>query len=246
MAYSFGQDFIFWFYPLVDDKPAVVPAAIQGQTPSIFVFPDSLPSRQDAVSGAGAIQSIASWTWNPTKNGWSFTIDGIDDPDPVGGIFERTYWIAINFRLSSSEQPQCVLRSVELERPAGHQFNVEVDETDLQSFYPQIGVYATLAHQREHILNGITQVRSALKAKGFRWTRLTRPDHLKPAVCYRALAMLFLSQAQGNDKFAALYQEFKTLYQTEIDSLTIDYDSDNDGDRDASPVFGSAGILVVR
>lgn len=246
MGYSFGQDFTFWFYPLVDDQPASVPTAMQGQTPAIYVFPDTLPSRDAAIAGTGAIQTILSWTWDGARNGWSFTVDGIDDPDPKGGTFERTYWIAINFRLSPSEQQQCVLRSVEMERPAAHQFNVEVDETDLQSFYPQINAYATAAHQREHIQNGIAQVKSALKAKGFKWSRLTRPDQLKHAVCYRALAMLFLSQAQGNDKFAALYDEFKTLYQTEIDGLTIDYDSDNDGDADASPTFGAAGILVVR
>lgn len=246
MAYGFGQDFTFWFYPLVGDQPANVPAAMQGQTPAIYVFPDTVPTRDAAINGTGAIQSITTWTWDAGKNGWSFTVDGIDDPDPDGSTYQRTYWIAINFLLSSGEQSQCVLRSIEMERAGGHQTSVDVTDDDLRAYYPQIDAYSTVVQRKNHITNGLSQVKSALRAKGIEWGKVTRPDRVREAVCYRALALFFLSQAQGNDKFAALYEEYKSLYQIEIDGLSLEYDNDNDGEPDVKAETANDGALIVR
>lgn len=247
MAYSFGADFTFWFYPLVDDAPAEVPAAVQSQTPAIYIFQDTPPSRAAAADGTGAVQSITSWTWNSAKNGWSFSVDGIDDPDPTGGSSLRTYWLAINFKLSSGEQTQTVLRAVELERPAGHLKAVEVTDSDLRRVYAQVDAYSTEAQRRQFVQLGLDQVKAALKAKGFKWGQLTRPDELKLAVIYRALAMLFLGQIESpGDKFSGLYDQFVGLAQVQLDGLSIEYDSDKDGKADAAPSFGSQGILLIR
>lgn len=244
--FSFGQDFVFWFYPLVDDKPAVIPAALQAQTPAVYVFADE-PSRSAAASGAGAVQTITSWAWDAGRSGWSFTVDGLDDPDPSGAVVQRTYWIAINFRLSASEQVQTVLRSLDLERPAGHATAVDVGDSDLRDYYPHIEAYSTDSQRRAYVRVGLEQVKSSLKSKGFAWARVHRPDQLKALVCYRALSMLFLVQAQaGNDKFAALYDEFKALYQNELDGLAIAYDSDGDGKADTLVPATTGAVWLVR
>lgn len=247
MGYSFGQSFTFWFYPLDREGNAVsLSSDMQSQTPAIYVFTDQ-PSRSGAADGTGALQSITSWAWDAGKAGWSFSVDAIDDPDPNSNVVQRTYWIAINFRLDASEQIQTVLRSLDLERVTGHTRAVEITENDLRDYYPHIDAYSTTTQRLTYIRVGLSQVKSTLKAKGFEWAKLHRPDQLKAVVCYRALAMLFLTQAQaGNDKFAALYQEFKGLFETELSGLTIAYDADDDGDADAEVPAPPGVAWVVR
>ena len=90
MGYPFGQNITYWFYPLLDNDTASIPAAVTSQTPAIRIFDESAPSRSDALSGSGSLQSITAWVWYPSKKAWSFTIPAVADPFPDSNIPTRT------------------------------------------------------------------------------------------------------------------------------------------------------------
>lgn len=246
-AYAFGKDITYWFQPLVDNNTVTLAAAMQTQTPAIYVYTDE-PSRSDASTGAGSpVQTIASWTWDASRSAWYFTIDAIDDPDPTSTVTIRTYWVAINFRLDAAEQLQTVLRSLDLERVAGHIVPLVVTEDDLKKFYPGVLVYSREDQRIDFINQAIDTVRSKLRAQGYAWASLHRPDRLKNAVALRAVAMILLSQAQGgNEKFFPLYREFKQLHEDEMDGLIMEIDSDGDGQADTEVKPSNDTLLVIR
>lgn len=245
MSYAFGKDITYRFYPLLDNADMSIASSVTSQTPAIYVFDETVPTRSDALSGANSIQTISSWSWNATKKYWSFTIAAIDDPHPDSNIFTRIYWISINFILQSDEQTQTLIKPLQLERVVGHDRTVSVTEADLQVYFPQVVAYSSDVQRNAYIRQAIEEVKATLKAKGYDWAKIQRADRLDMCVTYKALSMILLSQVQEpNDKFFIKYQEFKNSFNLNLDSLRLEYQAMEAGE--LREVETSTPILIMR
>lgn len=243
--YPFGQNISYSFYPLLDNEAATIPAGVLTQTPDIFVFTDNVPSRSAAASGDGAIVVVNTWTWNPNKRAWTFTIPAIDDPDPQSNISQRTYWIAINFVLQSTQQIQTVLKPLPLSRVVGHDKVVAVNQDDLKKYFPQVEAYSSELQRVAYINQAVEEVKAYLRAKGFEWAKIQRADRLELCVIFKALSMIMLAQVQEpGDKFALKYQEFKGSFTQNIESLRFEYQEQEGGI--VSEVKTSPTLFIVR
>lgn len=227
MSYVFGQNITYWFYPLNEDSGASVPSGVQGQTPAIYVF-DKSPTRDEASTGTNSLSTISSWTWNSTKNGWSFTVPAIDDPAPTSNIDVRTYYVAINFILESGEQTQTFIQPLIISRVAGHDKAVTISTTELETYLPQVTAYTSLPQRNAYILQAIEEVKGKLRDKGYEWARITRPDRLDMCVIYKTLAMIMLGQIQDSgDKFSIKYSEYKDNFESALENLKFEYKQQN-------------------
>jgi hypothetical protein len=243
--YAFGQNISYTFYPLLDSEAATIPAAVLSQTPDIFVFPDNVPTRNAAATGSGSIAVINSWTWNPNRKAWSFVVPAIDDPDPDSNIAQRTYWIAINFVLQSTQQTQTVLKPLQMVRVMGHDKVVAVNQDDLKKYFPQVEAYSSELQRVAYIGQAIEEVKSYLRAKGFEWAKIQRADRLELCVIFKALSMIMLAQVQeSGDKFALKYQEFKASFTQNIESLRFEYQEQEGGT--VSEAKSNGTLFLVR
>lgn len=243
--YPFGQNITYWFYPLLDNETAVVPSAIQAQSPAIYVFDEQVPTRSDAASGTNSLQAITSWTWNNQKKAWSFTVPAIVDPEPSSNIESRTYWIALNFRLQTSAQIQTVIKPLQLVRVVGHDRVVSVTQDDLRRYFPQVDAYSSELQRLAYINQATEEVKSSLRLKGYEWAKIQRADRLDLCVIYKSLAMIMLAQIQEpNDKFSIKYQEFKASFTNSLDSLKFEYQQDEGSHIETGRTSGT--ILIQR
>ena len=224
MGYPFGQNITYWFYPLLDNDTASIPAAVTSQTPAIRIFGESAPSRSDALSGSGSLQSITAWVWYPSKKAWSFTIPAVADPFPDSNIPTRTYWIALNFILQASGQTQTVIKPLQLERVVGHDKVVSVTEENLRAYFPQVDAYSSDVQRKAYISQAIEEIKGELRSKGYEWAKVTRADRLDLCVTYKALSLIMLGQIQeSSDKFSIKFQEYKSNFRANLDSLKVEY-----------------------
>lgn len=245
MSYPFGQNITYWFYPLLDNEAAGIPAAVQAQTPAIYLFDESVPNRSDAASGANSLQTISSWAWNSQKKAWSFTIPAVSDPHPDSNIPTRVYWVAINFILQSGGQTQTIIKPLQLERVVGHDKVVSVNEEDLRSYFPQIDAYSSDVQRRAYIAQAIEEIKGELRTKGYEWAKITRADRLDLCVIYKALSMVMLGQIQEpGDKFSIKYGEYKSGFQSNLDSLKFEYQQMEGGIIETGK--GTATIIIAR
>ena len=245
MGYPFGQNITYWFYPLLDNDTAVVPSAVQSQTPAIYVFDESVPSRGDAASGANSLQTVSTWVWSSQKKAWSFTIQAINDPHPDSNIPTRTYWVALNFRLQSAGQVQTVIKPLQLERVVGHDKVVSVTEEDLRAYFPQIDAYSSDVQRKAFISQALIEIKGELRAKGYEWAKITRADRLDLCVIYKALSMVMVGQIQEpGDKFSIKYKEYKSGFQSNLDSLKFEYQQMEGGIIETGK--GTATIIISR
>jgi hypothetical protein len=244
VIYPFGKSFTRWFIPLVDD--ASIDSLPTSQTPTIYIF-DSQPSRSAALGGSGSVQSVVTWTWDSTKNGWSYTVAAIDDPDQATAQDLRTYWEAVNYKLETGEQTQVDVRSFQMQRVTGHATTVGVTDAVLKEYFPQLDTCSSPSQRVAYVELAIEDVKSKLKSKGYDWARISRPDRLQIAIAYKVLYMIMLVQLQqGNDKYAIKYTEFKANYDAMIDGLSLEYDSNNDGLPDVTIRPSTGPIWVIR
>lgn len=244
MTYPFGKSFTRWYYPLVDgQKPDGI---LTSQTPTIYIF-DTQPGRDAAQTGTGAIQTIASWTWSSTALGWSYTVAPINDPNPTSTDNPKIYWEAVNFRLESGAQIQTDIRSLVIERVVGHSHSVGVTDAVLKEYFPQLDTCSTSTQRETYIGLAIEDIKGRLRNKGFEWARIHRVDRLNIAIAYKVLYMIMLVQLQqGNDKYAIKYTEFKGIYDTTIESLVLEYDSNQDGLPDTTAKSSSGPVRLIR
>jgi hypothetical protein len=245
MGYPFGQNITYWFYPLLDNGSASIPTAVQSQTPAIYVFDESVPSRSNAASGSGNLQTITAWTWSAQKKAWSFTIPAISDPYPDSNIPTRTYWIALNFILQSAGQTQTIIKPLQLERVVGHDKVVSVTEENLRTYFPQVDAYSSDVQRKAYISQATEEIKGELKAKGYEWAKITRADRLDLCVTYKALSLIMLGQIQEpGDKFSIKYQEYKSSFQANLDSIKFEYQQMEAGFIETGK--GASLILLAR
>ena len=242
MGFPFGKSFTYQFFPLADE---VALTSLPSQTPAIYVFDDSgRPGYAEASAGTGAVQTVTSWTANG-HNGYDITIAAIDDPDPDSTLARRTYWIAINFILASSEQSQCLIRALEMERVTAHHKRITVTSSDLQAFWPAINSYCTLVELDGMLDLSRAVIREDLRNKGFEWATLYRPDRLYHACVYKALDLACLSQLQQQgDKFDKLHEQFSRFFEQIMAGLKIEIDANLDGSPDGKASPGGWSFLA--
>lgn len=245
MGYPFGQNITYWFYPLLDNNTANIPSVVESQSPSIYVFGENAPSRSNAATGTGSLQTISSWNWSSQKRSWSFVISAISDPSPDSNITTRIYWVAINFILQTAGQVQTVIRPLQLERVVGHDRVVSVTEEDLRSYFPQVDAYSSDIQRRAYISQAAEEIKGELKARGYEWAKITRADRLDLCVTYKALSLIMLGQIQEpGDKFSIKYQEYKAGFQSNLDSLKVEYQQAETGAIETA--HGSTPLLILR
>jgi hypothetical protein len=243
LTYPFGKAFERWYYPLVNDTTPEG-TILTSQTPAIYVFTTN-PGRSVAATGVGALKTITSWTWDANQAGWRYTITAISDPSPTSSQTLYTYWEAVNFRLEAGADIQTDLRALEMERISGHSTAVNVTDEMLRQYFPQLDSCSTESQRVQQLVLAIEDVKARLKAKGYEWAKITRPDRLTIAIAYRVLYMIMLVQIQqGNDKYAIKYAEFKAIFESTIDSLSLEYDSNGDGQADTT-VTASIGVVFL-
>lgn len=245
MGYPFGQDFTYTFYPLADNAAV---SSIPSQTPTIHIFPDSAkPTRSEAAEATptSAVQTISSWASN-SNGGYDITVDAIDDPDPTGTMDKRTYWIAINFTLSSSEQTQTVVRALEMERVSGHHKRISITNANITARWPDVTAYVSTGEIDSMITDANTMIREHLRTAGYEWAQIYRPDRLYHASMFKVLDLICLSQVQQRgDKFDLLHQEYSATYKSIMSGIKTEYDADNDGEPDTA-TKGDAYAFVTR
>jgi hypothetical protein len=244
MTYPYGKSFTRWYYPLVDgQKPD---GLLTSQTPAIYIF-ESQPGSTAAQSGSGALQTIATWAWDTSVSGWSYTVAAINDPQPGSFNAPKVYWEAVNFRLESGAQIQTDIRTLVLERVVGQSNGVGVTDAVLKEYFPQLDTCSTTTQREQYIALAVEDVKGRLLSKGFEWARIHRIDRLNIAIAYKVLYMIMLIQLQqGNDKYAIKYNEFKGIYDSTIESLVLEYDSNQDGLPDTQVKASSGPVRIVR
>lgn len=245
MGYPFGQNITYWFYPLLDNDTASISSAVTSQTPAIYIFDESVPTRGNAASGSGSLQTVSNWTWNSNKKAWSFTISAVNDPYPDSNIPTRTYWIAINFILQAAGQTQTVIKPLQLERVVGHDKVVSVNDENLRTYFPQVDAYSSDVQRKAYISQAIEEIKGELRSKGYEWAKLTRADRLDICVTYKALSLIMLGQIQEpDDKFSIKYNEYKANFQSNLDSLKVEYQQMEAGFIETAK--GTATIIIAR
>lgn len=241
MGYPFGTDFGYTFSIQADGDtyPSFSPDA-----PSIYIFTDTnRPSRAQASSGSGSVQTISTWT--RMGNMASFGVLAIDDPDPSGPITKRDYWIAINFYIQSSKQIQTVVKVLELERIKVAAKGLTVGPGNIEDLHPGLlGSYYTPSQMELFIRIATSHVRATMRNKGFDWALINRQVELDQVVAYRALILALAGQRQSQgDRFDSNIGLFESLYQQAFTALEFEYDSDQSGKPDPIKQNTSWGLI---
>ena len=242
MGFPFGRDFTYQFFPLADDDAVL---SLPTQSPTIYLFAHtSKPGYTEARNGTNAFATINTWTANQ-HSGFDISIPAIDDPAPTSSLLSYTYYIALNFVLTSSEQTQCVIRSLEMERVVGHHKRIAVTDVDLRSHWPALADYCSSTELNAYIELVRSAIREELRAEGYDWCMIYRPDRLYHACVYKCLDLACLSQLQSQgDKFDKLHDQFSGFYKQTIAGLKIEIDSNKDGIVDGTPQTGGWSFLA--
>lgn len=225
-TYHWGVDLTRKFYPHVNDRPFQIPT----QTPAIYVFL-TMPTRDAAAAGTGAVQTITSWTQDAIEPfACSYTIAAIDDPEPTGGSYARTYYEAINYRLQTSEQVQTIIRSFDIERARAAAALPGASKEDCKRLYPALVKYVSDTELDDFIGAAQEEVRLSLYAKGFQWPAILQLEQLALPVAYKAISLASFSQMkEPGDRFDKRYEEFKAKCAELMNGIQLPVDKDGDG-----------------
>lgn len=196
--YPFGKTISAEFYPLVDNVEATTTEidAIVFDSIYIFSYQGGKPTLEAARAGTGAAQTIASWTAVPERRGFRYSITAIDDPDPESDTLAYSYWSAINFKWATGLQVQTVLQELIFERVWGHTRRINVDFATVIDAWPAAERYATTTQINAYIALSKGDIRNELKAKGYEFAEIRRPDRLSSAVLYNTLGHIAFGQIQ--------------------------------------------------
>jgi hypothetical protein len=198
----------------------------------IYVYKyDYKPTRAQALAGTnngGLIETISSWSDSDTDNGKTFTVAAIDDPDPTSETRSYTYWIAVNFKYTNTEQIQTIVRALPMQRIDAWHKTVNTTTADLENLWPQIDSYRTSEQQRAAIDLAKALCEQDLEAEGYEWALIWRPDKLDLAVAHRAVAQLYLGLATGagREQWLGLAESYKETYKAMLQALKVEYDSE--------------------
>jgi hypothetical protein len=235
--YPFGTDFTLPFTPFADG----VEAALPSQTAELFVY-TSRPSRTQVLAETGhTYTTTVSVVAGATS--FSFAVTSIDDPAPSAEQPSQRYWYAVKFKLDTDEDQQIVIRELFMERVSGQSKTLTVTPQDLITTWKAVASF----HSAEAMLNAIsvenTLIRARMKSKGYEWAQLFRPDFLKNALIFAALALLM--EGEAHEDYEELVKQWRkaSIDLADMISGEIPVDSDDDGEPDT--VVAASNFVVV-
>ena len=101
---------------------------------------------------------------------------------------------------------------------------VSVTEENLRAYFPQVDAYSSDVQRKAYISQAIEEIKGELRSKGYEWAKITRADRLDLCVTYKALSLIMLGQIQeSSDKFSIKFQEYKSNFRANLDSLKVEY-----------------------
>lgn len=228
--FAFGRDFTFSFTPMVDDEELT---DIPAHTAELFVY-DTKPSRDQVEAETGHIQALTT-SWQAGASTGSWTVDGIDDPNPSSGEHEKEYWAGMKIQLDADEDPQVFVTQFILARAGGQNAPLRVFGDDLVELWSDTPAFFGSDEQRKAIDSEMTMMKALLRARGYQWATIHRTDQLRTCLAYAALASLCEGHVEGvDDKWDVFGKRFrarsKTLYDAIVGSLPVDIDKDGTPD----------------
>lgn len=242
-SYVFGKTIKRRFYPQINGEPIQLPS----QTPTIYIF-DSEPTREAAIAGTGAIDTVATWaqaTVSPFE--CTYDIAAIDDPDPDSNTENAVYWEAIKFIGQTSEQTQTVVRAFILERIEGNEAEPGTTAGDILAVYPAIEAYLTPEQLGAHLRLAQDELKIDLEALGLKWGRLRDLNKLKLALAWKSIQLSAESQIKNaDDKFDKRADLYREKYERALKNISLPYDSDGDGKAEVTSAPQSSSFLVTR
>lgn len=235
MRGEFGKSLTYTLYLYGANGQGVEPYNPEDYTPSIYLF-DNLPTRDQAMTGEGAMIGYTVAEWVVEGNGITVTIPPVADPSPNSQVSEEDYYLAIVYQLDELGEEQLILKRITYERPST-QFNaLTLTQADLEALDATIKrLWGSPNVPEITDLNAsvLKQIRGHFKRLGYRWERLSDTDDLKEAAAYYALHLLFVSQIRSTADFADRKQGiYLGKYQEMIASIVLPYDSNGDDEPD--------------
>lgn len=229
-GYNFGRDFTYEFHVIdADNDELDLSTAV---FVSAYVFDDTKPTREDAATGTGAIQTIADWDVATGNKHADLSVAAIDDPEPDDDFEVWAYWIAINFRFAVGEQVQTIIKELRICRITAQQSATDVTYTDILKHFPILTRYFSNVNDITSLIE-VTEdeIKAYLSGKGFDWAKIWHPKALDSAVRFKTLSNICLMQSiDSGDEWEVKYNEYAQLYQNVINSTKLEYDNTNAGE----------------
>lgn len=222
MPFPFGRAFTYTFFALVDDEFEDLSGV---STPAAIYVSKDQPSRAQAAAGTGSnvLETISTWSNTADGKGKSFTIAAIDDPDPTDADTRHTYWIAINFKYTASEQLQTIVRALPMQRLDAWHTVISTAPSDLEAIFPDVDSYASATRQLGAIGLAKDRIKQTLEAQGFQWAMIWRPDRLNVACQYWAISSIMFGLASGDPKWIDLAREHRDTASGILDGVKLEY-----------------------
>lgn len=241
--YVFGKDITRRFYPMEANEPLNLPT----QTPTIYIF-NSQPSRDKAIAGTDAIETILTWTAaSVTPFERTYTISALDDPDADSSSQSAIFWEAINFTTKLSGEIQTVIRAFVVERVEGPDSEPGTTAADLIDIYPAITAYLTPKQLDAHLRLAQDELKIDLEAMGIRWSRVHELSKLKLILAWKTIALSSESQIKtAEDKFDRRADLYNSKYERGLKNVVIPYDSDGDGKVDSKALPAKTYFIIDR
>jgi hypothetical protein len=220
--------------------------AIPSDSPAIYVYGETKPSRQQAAAGTGALLApITAWT--AIDDGFAISIPAIPDPYPNDAVTERTYWIAINFKLKTGAAFQTVIQPLYMERVRARNKTARVEPGDVAAEWSVVTDYATNEELTRMIEKSFVDLKKDLKKKGLNWSGVQGADGFSQAIVYKTLMRVNIKQRRNvGDVFDENIKLYAGLYKTELESLLIDYDADGDGEPEVKSIPDKETTVILE
>jgi hypothetical protein len=225
-VHYFGKDFNYdFFVPNSDD--GFFDLSGVSTAPEIYIFNYS-PSRNEAMSGTGSLQTISAWSNITTPyTGKRIAVTAIDDPDVNSTIYRYEYYIAINYYLQTSEQKQTDIRLLPMERVRVVHDPVSTNADSLQKIYSDIDDISDTTDQAAKIAQAIREIKLDLNNRGYDWASIWEPASLNDAVAYKALSLIMLdNMIDEADQYKTRHDFYERQYQSIKNNINLKVESE--------------------
>jgi hypothetical protein len=218
--FNFGEEFEYSFF-VRDGQGGFENLHAVTNNPSIHIF-DAIPSRTDARTGAGALQTITSWSNSASNGGKDITISAIADPNETDAKERYEYYIAINYRLETDGDILTDIRLLPMVRPHATHSPVSTVGNDLKKIYSTVDEISSSTDQSNKIQQAKNDIETILESKGFEWSEIWETSILNDAISYYALHLIMLdNMRETNDAYASRAALYEKTASNKIESLKI-------------------------
>lgn len=226
----FGKDLKVFFEYQLDSIPS-------SDSPSICVFSEK-PTRDEAQACSGSFKvgsTISSWSDSKTRpSNKLIAITAIVDPAPDSDTIEDEYYLAINYTLKASGQPQTVIRPFIINRVTAQISAPNVNPIDIKRLLPALGKRLSDIKIDDFIDIAISLIKSDLLKRGYKWEQVTNQNDLNLAILYKSASLAEYSEfLEEGDQHYTRAKDYQSQYEAEINNLVIKVDTNQDGGADA-------------